>query len=168
MCRISGIDCYYEKNEIIISSPSKRARVQSTQCDRTRSVEPRPRLPPALGDSQLEVRLETLIDGEFELTHIVGPIMADDAKVVEQHCSPRDTASQDATRYKVYSNDSRETILYTKVSRCRPGLQPNAAAGSHQRILMEKILGHHAEELINMYVATKPIFCYLLNEFKIL
>lgn len=152
MCRVAGTDCYYEKNEAI-KPQSKRARIQKRQPDRTQSAESRPAFPPRTRDNQSEEHLESLIDGEFELTHFVGPIMADDAKVVEQHCTPKDKASQEGTRYKIYSNDSGETILYTKVSRSHPGLQSKAAAGEQQRIIMEQILGHCAEELINMYVA---------------
>jgi hypothetical protein len=48
-------------------------------------------------------------------------------------------------------------MLYTKVSRRRPGFLSSSVPGAQQRIIMEQILGSHAEEVVNMYVDS-PIY----------
>ena len=151
MCRVAGIDCYYNTGKPI-QVQSKRLRTQRVGSNATPRQEVAVLPSPDPGSREVEARWETLVDEDSELTHIVGPIMADDAKVVEQHFSPGITTAQGGSHYKVCSNDSREPMLYTKVSRRRPGFQSNSVAGSQQRMIMEQILGHYKEEVISMYV----------------
>jgi hypothetical protein len=94
---------------------------------------------------------ESSLDRASESAHIVGPILASDAQVVEQYMSPENRDGDAEVPYNVYSNDKEEPILYTKVSRRRPGFKSKGCAGAKQRQILEQILGPFANELIDLY-----------------
>lgn len=151
MCRVAGIDCYYSKNEPVKPKNNRH---------RPRQTVPKESAQQAIGlvctsrhdHHETETGLETLIDGESELSHIISPIMADDAKVVQQHFSPEDGTQNEKRYYRVCSNDTGKPIIYSKELRRPPGLQSSATAGAQQGVIMEQILGQSKEELVNMYV----------------
>jgi hypothetical protein len=160
MCRVASVNCCYEGTEDV-GRQSKRPRAGSDESGETSSQYAPHRFSPQPGNHKIRKQEANLVDMESESIHIVGPIMANDAQVVERYMSPKDTISQDKAQYTVYSNDSREPILYTKVSRCRPGLQPSGVAGAQQRVIIEQILGPFTEELINTYVTVyQPILLF--------
>jgi hypothetical protein len=162
MCRVAGIDCYYSKNEpVTVINNLQRARLaepeQSSRQEIGLDFSPRYEY------RETEAVLETLIDGESELSHIISPIMADDAKVLQQHFSPEDGTQHESGYYRVCSNDTGKPIIYSKELRRPPGLQSSAAAGAQQRVIMEQILGQFKEELVNTYVHCSMIHDSLLN-----
>jgi hypothetical protein len=93
-----------------------------------------------------------MVDRESQSAHIVGPILAPDAQVVEQYMSPSSVASSASTApYNVYSNDTSSPILYTKVSRRRPGFKSTVPPGAEQRETLEQIVGPFTKELVELY-----------------
>lgn len=142
MCRVAGVDCYYLSSDIDKSSRKRRSRPVEGQSTSNRE-------PTSHNEPEAQCRdLETLVDEESELTGIVGPLLADDAKIVHQHYLPGMNIHE-RSQYRVFSDDTRESVLYTKVSRRRPGSQYHIAAGAEQRIIMEQILGNCTEDLVN-------------------
>lgn len=88
--------------------------------------------------------------------HIIGPAMARDAQILEQHLSPtrnRNTTSLYArsTPYSVYSDDPRNPVVYMKVPRQR-GIPPagNGTSSFSQFETMQKILEPLGPELFHM------------------
>lgn len=88
-----------------------------------------------------------------ESVHIVGPVTAEDAQVIERHMPPEQSAkAADAeTPYNVYSNDPRKPILYTRVARRRLGVRATDTPGASQKEIMEQILGPFKLDLVKMY-----------------
>ena len=152
MCRVAGIDCYY-MNNAPVGTANKRRRIETAELERASPQVSSPAYPPGRRHRSLDKSLDTLIDEESDLTHIVGPLIADDAKVVHQHCSPEKTSRDNESHYRVFLSDTTEPILYTKACRRRPGQQSSPAAGAQQRIIMEQILGDCTKDLVSMYVA---------------
>ncbi|KAF7592737.1 hypothetical protein BBP40_012568 [Aspergillus hancockii] len=61
-------------------------------------------------------------DPHNESVHIVGPVVADDAQVIEKFMPPEHSNTNvdpNSHPYNVYSNDPRKPILYTTISRRR-------------------------------------------------
>lgn len=97
--------------------------------------------------------------GPDESMHIVGPVAAADAQVIERFL-PLETSKKSPDRktpYNVYSNDPRKPILYTKVSRRRQGLKTTGIPGETQKEIIEQILGPFRHDLVQMYVPWVPI-----------
>jgi hypothetical protein len=149
MCRVAEVDCYYVNQNTPTSSGRRRysrafqgehssTDVLSTQCS------------PNGRYHEQDTNLETLVDGDSELTRIVGPLISDDAKIVQQHCAPEIATADKESHYKIFSDDIAEPVLYTKAARRHPGFPSSTAAGAQQRIIMEQILGDCAGDLINM------------------
>lgn len=79
-----------------------------------------------------------------QATHIVGPVMARDAQVLEQYMSPVYASTVSHVRpnpYSVYSDDPINPVVYMRVPRQR-GLPPlgNGTPGFKQCENMQKIL----------------------------
>ncbi|KAI1927267.1 hypothetical protein LOZ58_002221 [Ophidiomyces ophidiicola] len=99
-----------------------------------------------------------------EFVHIIGPVAADDAQVIERYMpSERSKKSPDIkTPYNVYSNDPRKPILYTTVARRRQGVRPCGIPGENQKDVIEQILGPFKHDLVTIFLekinASFPIF----------
>lgn len=88
-----------------------------------------------------------------ESVHIVGPVAAEDAQVIERHMPlERSTKAADTKPpYNVYSNDPRKPILYTRVARRRQGVRATDTPGANQKEILEQILGPFKLDLVKMY-----------------
>jgi hypothetical protein len=69
---------------------------------------------------------------------IVGPVVADDAQVIEKFMPPeRSNQSVEPDHpYNVYSSDPRKPILYTTVSRRRQGMRAGVPPGENQKEIL--------------------------------
>lgn len=168
MCRVSGIDCCYDQSldgAKSLETSKKRARIsgrgapsalqeifrppydESGAAINARASESR--------SLEFEADQRNVLEGSSESAHIVGPILVNDARIVEQYISPDERTGDVEVPYNVYSNDREEPILYTKVSRRRPGSNSKSSAGAKQREILEQILGPFANELVDLYA--KPV-----------
>ena len=86
-------------------------------------------------------------DSLNETVHIVGPVAAEDAQVIEKYLP-----SKRESGYNVYSSDPRNPVLYTTVSRRRQGLRATSTPGESQLEILEQILGPFKHDLVDMYV----------------
>ncbi|EEP76884.1 conserved hypothetical protein [Uncinocarpus reesii 1704] len=99
-----------------------------------------------------------------ESVHIIGPVAAEDAQVIERYMpSERSRKSPDVkTPYNVYSNDPRKPILYTTVARQRQGVRSSGVPGENQKDIIEQILGPFKHDLVAIFLdkinAPFPIF----------
>jgi hypothetical protein len=94
-------------------------------------------------------------DPQNESVHIVGPVAAEDAQVIEKFMpSERSNKSVETGKkpYNVYSNDPRKPILYTTVSRRRQGVRLGFPPGENQKEILEQILGPFKHDLVKLYV----------------
>lgn len=94
-------------------------------------------------------------DPQNESVFIVGPVVADDAQVIEQHMPPEGSSKAEVPNshpYNVYSNDPRKPILYTTVSRRRRGVRVGTPPGENQKEILEQILGPFKQDLVRLYV----------------
>ena len=155
MCRVADVVCCYDE---IREGPRKRARVSDPGT-----------LPSGVGDgllteneSRQSASRSTIQDLErvdqvdlnekgSEFAHIVGPILANDAQVVEQFMLPETRTGDTEAPYNVYSSEKEKPILYTKVCRRRPGFRSSGCAGAKEREILEQILGPFANELVDLY-----------------
>jgi hypothetical protein len=160
MCRISGVDCCYGSNSTP-DSPTKRARTDRADlAERASLHEPQEILQDQIqnglrsGSQVLQGNEETSVERASESAHIVGPILASDAQVVEQYMSPEERTGGVEVPYNVYSNDKEQPILYTKVARRRPGFKSKGYAGAKEREILEQILGPFTNELVDLYATS--------------
>lgn len=98
-------------------------------------------------------------DPQNESVFIVGPVVADDAQVIEKHLPPERTSKSVEPKshpYNVYSSDPRKPILYTTVSRRRQGMRAGVPPGENQKEILEQILGPFKDDLVKLYVFAIP------------
>ncbi|KAL1952440.1 hypothetical protein VTO42DRAFT_5476 [Malbranchea cinnamomea] len=97
-----------------------------------------------------------------ESVHIVGPVAAEDAQVIERFMPSKRKSPDKKLPYNVYSNDPRKPVLYTTVSRRRQGLRASGFPGESQKEILEQILGPFKHDLVNIFLekinASFPIF----------
>jgi hypothetical protein len=110
-----------------------------------------------------EPRRQGIEDPHNESVHIVGPVVADDAQVIEKFMPPEHSNTNvdpNSHPYNVYSNDPRKPILYTTISRRRQGMRVGIPPGENQKEVLEQILGPFKHELVRLYafdrLLTKP------------
>ncbi|RDW57590.1 putative C6 transcription factor [Aspergillus mulundensis] len=191
LCRVQGADCHYQEepgNELSaahgqgpaawLSDPvgdgfptgQKRKRSPDTvsppmtsrreddmsEVRRSHSAVPR---------RGSEPRRQGVEDPHNESVFIVGPVVADDANVIEKHMPPRQSNKSVEPKnhpYNVYSNDPRKPILYTTVSRRRQGMRVGIPPGENQKEILEQILGPFKDDLVRLFLdrfnAAFPIF----------
>ncbi|KAL4733329.1 fungal-specific transcription factor domain-containing protein [Aspergillus similis] len=94
-------------------------------------------------------------DGSNQSGHIVGPAMARDAQVLERCMSSIPNSAVSYARpnpYSVYSDDTRNPVIYMKVPRQR-NIAPfgNGTAGFRQFEAMEKVVEPLGPELCSIY-----------------
>ncbi|GAD93400.1 C6 transcription factor [Paecilomyces variotii No. 5] len=104
-------------------------------------------------------------DPKNESVHIVGPVAAEDAQVIEKFMPPERSNKSPESRknpYNVYSNDPRKPILYTTVSRRRQGMRMGNPPGENQKEILEQILGPFKDDLVKLFIERSnqcfPIF----------
>ncbi|KAH8653573.1 fungal-specific transcription factor domain-containing protein [Xylariales sp. PMI_506] len=90
-----------------------------------------------------------------EASHIVGPVHARDAQVLEKYISPTYSSLVSHARpnpYSVYSDNPRNPVVYMKVPRQR-GIDPsgNGTFGFKQCETIQKILEPLASDLFSLY-----------------
>lgn len=178
LCRIQGADCHYREEQ-----PSPKGSMLRTftnngnplppvdgEVDRKRKHDQVPSAtatrnvtsaPAGMGETSDDTR-ETpngrpgLGDSMNESVHIVGPVAAEDAQVIERFMPSKRKTPDKKLPYNVYSNDPRNPILYTTVSRRRQGLRASGFPGENQKEILEQILGPFKHDLVNMYVTLTP------------
>ncbi|KKK14366.1 hypothetical protein ARAM_006057 [Aspergillus rambellii] len=188
LCRVQGADCHYQEEnppELPIphgpeskgwhsegsfhagqkrkrtseaGSPSHSSRHRDDTSDLHRSD--------STGDSRgSEPRRHGVEDPHNESVFIVGPVVADDAQVIEKFMPPEQPNKSVVPRshpYNVYSSDPRKPILYTTVSRRRQGMRVGIPPGENQKEILEQILGPFKDDLVRLFIdrfnAAFPIF----------
>ncbi|KAL2814540.1 fungal-specific transcription factor domain-containing protein [Aspergillus cavernicola] len=192
LCRVQGADCHYQEessNELPTPHGSetmgwhsnniadsfhagqKRKRTPEltspSQASRRGEVLPEVRRSnPAMARRGSEPRRHGVEDPQNESVFILGPVVADDANVIEKYMPPHRSNKSVEPRnnhpYNVYSNDPRKPILYTTVSRRRQGMRVGIPPGENQKEILEQILGPFKDDLVRLFLdrfnAAFPIF----------
>ncbi|KAJ0419997.1 fungal-specific transcription factor domain-containing protein [Aspergillus carlsbadensis] len=192
LCRVQGADCHYqEEGNSELPNPHapeptgwhtdhvaenfhagqkrKRTPDSASPLHSSRRVEGLPevrRSNSAVPSRPNEHKRHGIDDGQNESVFIVGPVVADDANVIEKYMPPqRSNKSVEPTNnhpYNVYSNDPRKPILYTTVSRRRQGMRVGIPPGENQKEILEQILGPFKDDLVRLFLdrfnAAFPIF----------
>lgn len=94
-------------------------------------------------------------DPHNESVLIVGPMVAEDAQVIEKHMPPeRATLSEEPSSnpYNIYSSDPRKPVLYTTISRRRKGMRRGVPPGENQKEILEQILGPFRHDLVRLFI----------------
>lgn len=92
-------------------------------------------------------------DPQNESVLIVGPMVAEDAQVIEQHMPPEQSSHSEEPKshpYNVYSSDPRKPILYQTISRRRKGMRVGTPPGENQKEILEQILGPFKHDLVRL------------------
>ncbi|EGC45957.1 C6 transcription factor [Histoplasma capsulatum var. duboisii H88] len=184
LCRVQGADCHYREGPIKhittrcydrnyeqsaggsavplggSQSPQKRQRTHQslsfsgvqTLADETPS--PNPKSGPQGGRKAGRSSPRAFEEPFGESVHIVGPVAAEDAQVIERFMPSENSKKRpDAkTPYNVYSNDPKKPILYTTVSRRRQGLRTTGIPGESQKEILEQILGPFKHDLVKIFL----------------
>ncbi|KAL4901047.1 hypothetical protein BDW74DRAFT_187905 [Aspergillus multicolor] len=164
LCRMHGATCSRVGPGAEVSNrptPAKRRRVgigNGTPQEEQRSQQRLSRSPSARRQSTTAVATAAgLNDVSNQSGHIVGPAMARDAQVLEQCMSaiPQANSAVSYARpnpYSVYSDDTRNPVLYMKVPRQR-NIVPsgNGTPGFRQFEAMEKVVEPLGPELCSIY-----------------
>ncbi|KAL4951991.1 fungal-specific transcription factor domain-containing protein [Aspergillus filifer] len=192
LCRVQGAECHYQEepgNELSTphsSEPAvwhpdsigesfhagqKRKRATDTaspsQPPRQHTSLPEVRRSRSVGPSRAsETRRHGVDDDpQNESVFIVGPVVADDANVIEKHMPQRQSNRSVEPKnhpYNVYSSDPRKPILYQTVSRRRQGMRVGIPPGENQKEILEQILGPFKDDLVRLFLgkfnAAFPIF----------
>ncbi|KAK2761072.1 hypothetical protein FQN53_007769 [Emmonsiellopsis sp. PD_33] len=191
LCRVQGADCHYREDQSSTVKPELYG--QGNHASKRLHVEPqvpqkRPRVhqsPPSfsgMSTSAGEVEASNqrspprdtirrsngatpaLEEPLGESVHIIGPVAAEDAQVIERFMPSESSMKRPDTKapYNVYSNDPRKPILYTTVSRRRQGLRTTGIPGDNQKEIIEQILGPFKHDLVKIFLdrinASFPIF----------
>lgn len=175
LCRVQGADCHYQEE------PNPDASVLSTTESKPWSggqpVEPvsgrkRKRSPDrhsvsrqstngpspqgtnsSSGRRESESRRKEMDDPHNESVLIVGPMVAEDAQVIEKHMPPeRYSLSEEpgSHPYNIYSSDPRKPVLYTTIPRRRKGMRQGVPPGENQKEILEQILGPFKHDLVRL------------------
>ena len=112
-------------------------------------------------------RRKDMDDPQNESVLIVGPMVAEDAQVIEKHMPPERTSQSEEPKshpYNIYSSDPRKPVLYTTISRRRKGMRRGTPPGENQKEVLEQILGPFKHDLVRLYVDVdlSPSFSTLL------
>ena len=92
-------------------------------------------------------------DRHTESVLIVGPMVAEDAQVIEKLMPPeRSSLSEEPGNnpYNSYSTDPRKPVLYTTISRRRKGMRMGVPPGENQKEILEQILGPFKHDLVRL------------------
>ncbi|OJJ51266.1 hypothetical protein ASPZODRAFT_138373 [Penicilliopsis zonata CBS 506.65] len=86
---------------------------------------------------------------------VVGPLVAEDAQVIEKFMPPEHSTQSpepDSHPYNVYSSDPKKPILYTTVTRRRQGVRRGIPPGENQKEVLEQILGPFKHDLVRLFL----------------
>lgn len=92
-------------------------------------------------------------DPQNESVLIVGPMVAEDAQVIEKHMPPQQRSLSEEPKsqpYNIYSSDPRKPVLYTTISRRRKGMRKGTPPGENQKEVLEQILGPFRHDLVRL------------------
>ena len=181
LCRIQGEDqCYYQDeltsdttdnngwsagqstDAFMLGTKRKRPLDHLSGSNRSSAEfrsENTPDLPPSKTpqrDRRSESGRHGPEDSQNESVFIVGPVVADDAQVIEKFMPPKTSNERVQPKshpYNVYSNDPKKPILYTTVSRRRQGVRVGTPPGENQKEILEQVLGPFKDVLVKLYVA---------------
>ncbi|KAJ5888186.1 hypothetical protein N7495_008227 [Penicillium taxi] len=184
MCRMQGADCHYqdeanadvsvlstlESNSVVNMSGQKRKRNNSP--DKLSNSESH--IPAHITSHQLtsgpspqgtnsssgrrgsDSRRKGYDDDRHnESVLIVGPMVAEDAQVIEKHMPPeRSSLSEEPQShpYNIYSSDPRKPVLYTTIPRRRKGMRVGVPPGENQKEILEQILGPFKHDLVKLFI----------------
>ncbi|KAL4923798.1 Zn(II)2Cys6 transcription factor [Aspergillus undulatus] len=171
LCRMHGATCSRATNTPTV--PAKRRRLASSQdTPGGRQRQQRPTPSPPTGDSNpgfaesahqpANATRQSVAtpgfsqnDASNQSGHIVGPAMARDAQVLERCMSSIHSTAVSYARpnpYSVYSDDTRNPVIYMKVPRQRNILPSgNGTAGFRQFEAMEKVVEPLGPKLCSVY-----------------
>ncbi|PWY80541.1 C6 transcription factor [Aspergillus heteromorphus CBS 117.55] len=187
LCRVQGADCYYQEepshDHLMNNGDSKswapdhtrvsllgQKRKRSPDLDSPSNTSRRQASSGAHSDSAIdrrrsESRSQGIEDPHNESVLIVGPVVAEDAQVIERYIPPEGTNRSVEPKnqpYNVYSSDPQKPILYTTVSRRRQGMRVGVPPGENQKEILEQILGPFKHDLVRLFInrfnAAFPIF----------
>ncbi|KAL3468387.1 fungal-specific transcription factor domain-containing protein [Aspergillus heterothallicus] len=192
LCRVQGADCHYQEESNSELPSSHRSEPTGWHTDHAtesfHTGQKRKRTPESASPLQSSRRVEGLPevrrsnsavpsrgndhkrhgidDSQNESVFIVGPVVADDANVIEKYMPPhrsnKSVEPKNNHPYNVYSNDPRKPILYTTVSRRRQGMRVGIPPGENQKEILEQILGPFKDDLVRLFLdrfnAAFPIF----------
>ncbi|KAJ9311633.1 transcriptional regulator family: Fungal Specific TF [Paecilomyces variotii] len=179
LCRVQGADCHYREESSQDSWPVEQLAAGQKR-KRTPELTPTPPQDGSRSPSdriyghsllhresgrQSSSRSRGPEDPKNESVHIVGPVAAEDAQVIEKFMPPERSNKSPESRknpYNVYSNDPRKPILYTTVSRRRQGMRMGNPPGENQKEILEQILGPFKDDLVKLFIERSnqcfPIF----------
>lgn len=180
LCRVQGADCHYQEepnsdNSVLSTSGTKpwpggqptepasgQKRKRSMSTPRQSNNGPSPQGTTSSGRRASETRRKETDDPHNESVLIVGPMVAEDAQVIEKHMPPgRSSVSEEPNShpFNIYSSDPRKPVLYTTISRRRKGMRQGVPPGENQKEILEQILGPFKHDLVRLYDAlqsTRP------------
>ncbi|KAL4915463.1 fungal-specific transcription factor domain-containing protein [Aspergillus aurantiobrunneus] len=166
LCRMHGATCSGASNRVPVTA--KRRRLANSTPQENQEEQQRPPPLPTTGDNDYAGNAHQYARGRPAATagltqndasnlsgHIVGPAMARDAQVLERCMSSIHNTTVSYARpnpYSVYSDDTRNPVIYMKVPRQR-NVAPsgNGTAGFRQFEAMEKVVEPLGSELCSVY-----------------
>ncbi|KAJ5386713.1 hypothetical protein N7509_009254 [Penicillium cosmopolitanum] len=171
LCRVQGADCHYQEEQnqenalVLSTSESKPWPAGPSPVDpmpgqkRKRSPDPNshqsPIGPSPQGTTSSASGRRKDEDPHNESVLIVGPMVAEDAQVIEKHMPPERTSlSEEPSNnpYNIYSSDPRKPVLYTTISRRRKGMRRGVPPGENQKEILEQILGPFRHDLVRLFI----------------
>ncbi|KAJ5384850.1 Transcription factor [Penicillium concentricum] len=193
LCRVQGADCHYQEEanadtSILSASDSKswpgptvmdampgqkRKRSSDELAHMGQNIPPRQPIngPSPHGTTSSggrrgsDPRRKDMDDHQNESVLIVGPMVAEDAQVIEKHMPPERTSQSEEPKshpYNIYSSDPRKPVLYTTISRRRKGMRKGTPPGENQKEVLEQILGPFKHDLVRLFIdrfnVSFPIF----------
>ncbi|KAL4993309.1 fungal-specific transcription factor domain-containing protein [Aspergillus recurvatus] len=167
LCRMHGATCSRASSR---PAPAKRRRLADDTPRDHEQPQQRPSPPPTTGNADYtesthqrpSARGQSATtpvfsqnDASNQSGHIVGPAMARDAQVLERCMSSIPNSAVSYARpnpYSVYSDDTRNPVIYMKVPRQRnTAPSGNGTAGFRQFEAMEKVVEPLGPELCSVY-----------------
>lgn len=173
LCRVQGADCHYQEGpdpdtSVLSTTESKpwsggqpvepvsgQKRKRSPSISRQSTNGPSPQgTASSSGRRESESRRKGSDDPHNESVLIVGPMVAEDAQVIEKHMPPERSSLSEEPKshpYNIYCSDPRKPVLYTTISRRRKGMRRGVPPGENQKEILEQILGPFKHDLVRLY-----------------
>ncbi|KAF9884033.1 hypothetical protein FE257_002371 [Aspergillus nanangensis] len=192
LCRVQGADCHYQEepaqdtsvpngsdpkgwsvDQVNDKLPSGQKRKRTSDSDSPSDTIRRDDLSSLThGDSASgnDPSRQGVDDPHNQSVHIVGPVVADDAQVIEKYTERSNQNIEPKSHpYNVYSNDPRNPILYTTISRRRQGMRVGVPPGENQKEILEQILGPFKHDLVRLYASRMPpvLIPWFIDKFNV-
>jgi len=175
LCRVQGADCHYQEeanaDASVLSTtesqpwsgaqPAKPEPVSAQKRKRSPDCHPSANGPSpqrTISSSSgrgSDPRRKEYDDPHNESVLIVGPMVAEDAQVIEKHMPPERSSFSEEPKshpYNIYSSDPRKPVLYTTISRRRKGMRQGVPPGENQKEILEQILGPFKHDLVRLFI----------------